>query len=773
MLLSSPRSRIGLLILFFSLSACSSGGTGSTVPGTGGSTGKGGGTAQGTGGTAGSVSNGGASANDAAAGSPIVSGGTASGGAGTTSGGAAAGAVGTSGGAGAGGLGAAGAGAGGSAVGGSNTGGVATGGVATGGIATGGAASGGTATGGAGSGGSATGGAGSGGRAGTGGTGSGGSAAGGTASGGRAGTGGAGSGGSAAGGTASGGSAAGGAGSGGIAAGGSGAGGAGAGGAGTGGAGDPITCGTPGSKSLPAFPGAEGFGAFAKGGRGGDVYHVTNLAASGAGSFAYGIENVPATGRTIVFDVSGYASISGVLTASKGPFTVAGQTAPGDGFALKDGTFWLSVGDVIIRHMRFRDGYSADSVDMDSKAVNFIWDHCDMMFSHDENMSSFGTPPENMTYQYSINAWGLETHSCGGLWDQSKATGHHSLWAHNHTRNPKARATLLDWVNNVTFDWDIGFIMGDSGNPANWRANVRGSYFVSGTAKTNALESANLDTSGKPNFHLFMEDCALDGNINGVLDVTKTDFDMASGDYEKVTTPFPLTADFQPVSASNPIVGVPVTQDDHLTAYKKVISSVGPLRLDVKYQKPLRDEVDALVVNDLVTQNHRHLNYQQIDANGLSNGGMGTLSSTPAPADTDKDGMPDYWEKAVGLNPSLDDHNGLVPCVYAYVPGNVGYTWLEDYLQWLAIPHGVVAKGTSLDVDMTRFTSGLKAGAVYTVSSAVNGTVSVAADGKTAHFVPNPNFVGRAGFKFSGTDSDKSTIASDVGVLVGETAATN
>ena len=721
MLLKSPRSRIGLLILFLGLAACSSGGTGSTIPGNGGTSGNEGGATQG-----GSVSNGGATAKDAAADEPVASGGT-------TGGGAGAGGIVAS--AGAGGLGTGGAGTGDATVGGASAGGAGTGGRASGGAGSGGRASGGAASGGIG--------------------------AGGTSSAGRGGTGGAGSGGIGTGG----------AGSGGIGAGGAGSGGVGTGGAGTGG-GDPITCGTPG-KPLPAFPGAEGFGAFAKGGRGGDVYHVTSLAASGAGAFAYGIENVPANGRTIVFDVSGYASISGELTASKGLFTVAGQTAPGDGFALKDGTFWLSAGDVIIRHMRFRDGYSADSVDMDSNAVNLVWDHCDMMFSHDENMSSFKTPPENMTYQYSINAWGLETHSCGGLWDQNKATSHHSLWAHNHTRNPKARATLLDWINNVTFDWDIGFIMGDSSSPARWQANVRGSYFVSGTAKTDALESANLDSTGKPNFHLFMEDCALDGNINGVLDVTKTDFDMASGDYEKMTAPFPLTANFQPVSASNPIVGVPVTQDDHLTAYKKVISSVGPLRLDVKYQKPLRDEVDALVVNDLVTQNHRHLNYQQIDANGLSNGGMGTLSSTPAPADTDKDGMPDYWEKAVGLNPSLDDHNGLVPCVYAYVPGNVGYTWLEDYLQWLAIPHGVVAKGTSLDVDMTRFTSGLKAGAVYTVSSAVNGTVSMAADGKTAHFVPNPNFVGRAGFKFSGTDSDKSTIASDVGVLVGETAATN
>ncbi len=730
MLLKSPRFQIDLLILVFGLSACSSGGSGSTVPGSGGSSSNGGGTAQGGGGSGGGVSSGGVSANDAAAaGSP--------GSAGNPGGGAGVGGTGAS--AGAGGLGAATADAGASGGGGTVTGGAGTGG---------------------------RGGAGAGGF-GTGGTPSGGIVTGGTASGGHGGTGGAGSAGIAAGGSATGG----------IAAGGSGSGGLGAGGAGTGGAGDPIICGTPG-QPLPAFPGAEGFGAFAKGGRGGDVYHVTNLAASGAGSFAYGIENVPASGRTIVFDVSGYASISGELTASKGLFTVAGQTAPGDGFALKDGTFWLSAGDVIIRHMRFRDGYSADSVDMDSNAVNLVWDHCDMMFSHDENMSSFKTPPENMTYQYSINAWGLETHSCGGLWDQNKATSHHSLWAHNHTRNPKARATLLDWINNVTFDWDIGFIMGDSSSPASWQANVRGSYFVSGTAKTDALESANLDSTGKPNFHLFMEDCALDGNINGVLDVTKTDFDMASGDYEKVTTPFPLTANLQPVTASNPIVGVPVTQDDHLTAYKKVISSAGPLRLDVKSQTPLRDEVDALVVEDLVTQKHRHLNYQQIDANGLSNGGMGTLSSTPAPTDTDKDGMPDYWEKAVGLNPSLDDHNGQVPCVYAYVPGNVGYTWLEDYLQWLAIPHGVVAKrtaagDTSLDVDMSRFTSGLKAGAVYTVSSAVNGTVSVSADGRTARFVPNLNFVGRAGFRFSGTDGDKSTIASDVGVLVGETAATN
>ncbi|MBC8131565.1 MAG: hypothetical protein H7X95_01185, partial [Deltaproteobacteria bacterium] len=278
-----------------------------------------------------------------------------------------------------------------------------------------------------------------------------------------------------------------------------------------------------------------------------------------------------------MFDVSGYAKISGTMRITKNKLTIAGQTAPGDGFGVYDGTFLISSDDIIIRHLRMRNGRSADSLNMDSGSINTMLDHIDTMFSNDENFSTFKSAPENVTFQWSLNAWGMESHSCGGLWDMSHTTGHHSLWAHNHTRNPKVRTALLDWVNNVTFDWGIGFIMGDSDTPAVWRSNVRGSYFIAaiGVGKTSALEKALMGRNGVPNFSLYMEDCALDGNANGVLDVSRTNYQMASGTYITSPTPFPLTADFQPVSPTNPIVGLPVTQDDYLTAYKKIVSNAG------------------------------------------------------------------------------------------------------------------------------------------------------------------------------------------------------
>ena len=137
---------------------------------------------------------------------------------------------------------------------------------------------------------------------------------------------------------------------------------------------------SPIAAQIPAFPGAEGFGAYATGGRGGDVYVVTNLNSTGPGSFYEGITTVPTAGRTVVFAVSGQIRLaSGVgtrITANK--LTISGQTAPGDGILLKDGTLRISGDDIIIRHLRFRhgkNGSGGDCIDLDSGCQNAILDH--------------------------------------------------------------------------------------------------------------------------------------------------------------------------------------------------------------------------------------------------------------------------------------------------------------------------------------------------------------------------------------------------------------
>ena len=511
--------------------------------------------------------------------------------------------------------------------------------------------------------------------------------------------------------------------------------------------------------AIPSFPGAEGFGAYATGGRGGDVYFVTNLNSSGSGSLADAIATAPASGRTIVFAVSGYIHVpSSNLRITNSKITIAGQTAPGDGVGLKDGTFRISGDDIVVRHMRFRHGKygsGGDCIDLDSGSIRCVLDHVSLQFSTDENISSYNSPPENLTMQWSLNAWGLESHSCGGLWDQNHATCHHTLWAHNHTRNPKARPSgLLEWVNNVTFDWDIGFILGDSETPAAWKANVRNSYFLCppGNLRLRALEKASLDRNGNPNFSLYLDNCRHDADGNGLLDGTDKGYAIASGSY---------TALAAPVEASG---AVPVTLDDPVVAFQKVVSNAGALRLDVAYPGALRDEVDTRLIQNLVTQTANHITGES--SLGLANGGFGELAGTLPPLDTDKDGMPDAYEIALGWNPAAQDHNtalassgGLVAGTTFFPPATpAGYTRLEEYLHFLAIPHGTVARNvaglpTSITVDLRKFTSGFPLSPTFTVANVVGGTVAQGGPGNAlATFTPTLDLTGRARFDFTVTD---------------------
>lgn len=530
---------------------------------------------------------------------------------------------------------------------------------------------------------------------------------------------------------------------------------------------------------IPAFPGAEGFGAWSTGGRGGDVYIVTNLNLSGPGSFAQGIKTVPPQGRTIVFAVSGYIPISKLALKSSN-VTIAGQTAPGDGMGLRGSSFWMSGSNTVIRFMRFRhgkDGNGGDALDTDGGAANLIMDHCEAMFGRDENFSMYKAAPPTATFQWSINAWGLQHHSAGGLWRVAHTTAHHTLWANNHTRNPKSiRPLAFDWVNNVTFGWDIGFNLAGADVPGVYRANIRGSTFIHGGKTESAIFGGGVATNGTMPFRIYVDDSALDGNGNGKLDFSATNYGVIAGDrYHRELTPFPQTFSANPAQTQDAVLGVPVTVDDRATAYKKVISQVGALRMEIDPSQPLRDEVTALLIKE-VTELRRNIITNETDL-AVSGRGFGTLNSSPSPVDSDRDGMPDYWEKTLGSNPDKDDHNevflgkaGLIAGKTFFPPKTpVGYTRLEEYLHFLAIPHGVVAKNGEVQVDLRKFASGFTVFPVFKISDVSGGTTTQSGEGGCmVTFTPRRDYIGRAMFDFTVTDGEGSSWRQTCALLIRE-----
>ena len=551
---------------------------------------------------------------------------------------------------------------------------------------------------------------------------------------------------------------------------------------------------------IPAFPGAEGYGAYSTGGRGGDVYIVTSLNNNGSGTLREALETAPSSGRTIVFEVSGYIPVNSDTNFQvPANVTIAGQTAPGDGVGLQGGRMLIKGNNTVMRHFRIRHGKygtGGDCLNIAEGINNTIVDHVSLMFSTDENFSFFGNVPNNFTMQYTSTSWGMERHNAGGLWDLNQGSCHHSLWAHHTTRNPKARPGMLEWINNVTFDYGNGFIMGDSQTYVDWKANVIGCYYISIPSyrfgiQSKGLTSATIASNGIPNFSLYLDDCLYDNNNDGVLNGTDRGYDIVEG------RPFP-EAGTSPGTKSYYKSDVPfsgalkaVTIDDSLTAYKKVLSSVGPLRLDAGAVS-LRDELDDLLIESVEIQKSIMVakdspvasdappsNGEQLLANeyGITNAGFGTLNSIAAPLDTDRDGMPDVWEMIVGTDPEVQDHNavfannGNIITEATFFPANTpaGYTYLEEYLHFCAIPHAMIEKNTaaspsSVIVDLSRYTRGFTKNAAFTIDAVENGTVwqyaqygTPSTSGSVIEFVPNQGYYGRAGFNFTVTDAEGSS----------------
>jgi fibronectin type 3 domain-containing protein len=509
---------------------------------------------------------------------------------------------------------------------------------------------------------------------------------------------------------------------------------------------------------IPAFPGALGFGANVTGGRAGSVYHVTTLADSGAGSFRTGVSSA---NRVIVFDVGGYISLASAVSV-KGNITIAGQTAPGGGIGFKGGEIsFASSGNIICRYIRIRPGSDTASTTDDAlsfyRATNVIVDHVSMEFAPWNNIGGVSDdwqvhPVNNITVQNSIIAnptyqqFGAHTECVNGTW-----SWFYNIFANSHNRNPLAKINTV-FINNVLYNHSAGYTTHTS---TAFKHDIVNNYFIFGPATGSSPDNTWFQVD--KNQSIYYAGNLKDNNKDGVLNGSATIPYWYQGPGTILTSPW-----------SSWTTNVPVYSPD--MAYCLTVSTAGALP---------RDEVDSLVLNQVKTLGSGPAGtgtgaagpggglYTSQTQTGLGNNGYGTISGGTAATDTDQDGLPDYWETAIGTSISTDNHTSPVPAG-AYVTNvPAGYTLLDEYLHFLTIPHAIVAMNGSTDADLRNFTSGFdKTPVAFTLSNITNGTAVLQPDGYTVHFVPNADFVGRARFDFQVTDGGGHALTQNFAVLV-------
>lgn len=429
---------------------------------------------------------------------------------------------------------------------------------------------------------------------------------------------------------------------------------------------------------LPAFPGAEGAGRFALGGRGGRVFTVTNLDDAGPGSLRAAVE---ASGpRTVVFAVAGTIALKKPLVVRHGRLTIAGQTAPGDGITLRDQPFEIAADDVVVRFIRSRLG-DESGVDGDAVGVvagrRIVIDHVSASWSTDETLSlsaRFDTPERSfdaVTVQWSVIAESLnrnaakkgQAHGFGTLLRAGRGARismHHNLWAHHQDRMPRPGnwldpavdpvGALFDFRSNVFYNWGrerAGYNLDRATRSSyNFVANA----YLTGPDSRGALAFEESSTQAR---------AFVDANtMNGVRPADPWSLVAAHREH----LPGGLPAGYR---LAQPIEVAPVRTDPAPLAQAQVLLHAGAaLR---------RDAVDRRIVESVHTRGGRIIDSQR------EVGGWPVLQPGAAAPDRDGDGLPDAWERAHGLD--ADD-----PADGARTNPSSGYTHLEDYLAELAAP---------------------------------------------------------------------------------------
>ena len=391
-----------------------------------------------------------------------------------------------------------------------------------------------------------------------------------------------------------------------------------------------------------AFPGAEGYGAYATGGRGGNVVHVTNLNATGAGSLA---DAVSKSGRIVVFDVGGVIDITGGGITIASNVTIAGQTAPGEGITIYGGRVIMSnSSNVVMRYIRMRGGISLNqkkaTLTMDN-CNNCILDHCSISWGRWDDIHIANA--NNITFQYCIVSEGIDPQRFGAITDGTRNwTVTHCLWANNKSRNPKMKC-YIQYVNNVVYNYGMGIIGGHSS--ADNYQDVIANYFITGPSSgaTNKYFDQWTETD-----HLYSRDNYTDGNNNGVLD------GQLITDYNGATA----------MQSPNFNTTHPLEIETAAEAYQHIVDGVGASRVRDIHDRRIIEQLTSLGTKGAIIDNESQV------------GGIGTIANGTAEKDTDGDGMPDAWETANGCDPNKADATSDV--------NNNGFNNIEDYVNSLA-----------------------------------------------------------------------------------------
>ncbi len=468
-----------------------------------------------------------------------------------------------------------------------------------------------------------------------------------------------------------------------------------------------------------AFPGAEGYGKYASGGRGGRVVEITTLKDLDAqgkiipGSLRAALKTEGTDPITIVFKVSGVINLSTSEIRSNRPnVTIAGQTAPGDGICIRGGTINLSGSkNVIVRYMRFRPG---DEKNAEVSALrfenseNFIVDHCSMSWAIEE--TTHFSSSKFLTIQWCIISESLynSIHKKGARgyaaqWGGQYASYHHNLLAHHHSRMPRINGSnkndieaLVDYRNNVNYNWGVpGAFYGGE-----WESQTPD---CKGFTHTNIVNNYFKPGPGTPDSLYFVEPylnrpgrtlCGygkwyIKGNVM-YGNPAKTADNWTGIEVSKVGAVANIRSDVEFDSHE-------VFTESAQNAYQSVLAYAGAT-------KPRRDKIDSRVIGEVKgtlpivrsiyeqnglktpvlgvkngmidTQNNLRPKNAPVDWNPWDDAYTSTDDSTKAPLDSDHDGMPDVWEKKNRLNPKDPSDRNRV--------NKDGYTNLELYLNQIA-----------------------------------------------------------------------------------------